>query len=59
MTWDVQTLDAAGKPVPADVSLALVDKAVLTLADDNAGKLMDRFYYQRGPGRADRRDAGC
>ena len=44
------TLDAAGKPVPADVSLALVDKAVLTLADDNAGKLMDRFYYQRGLG---------
>ena len=50
VTWDVQTLDAAGKPVPADVSLALVDKAVLTLADDNAGKLMDRFYYQRGLG---------
>ena len=50
VTWDVLTLDAAGKPVPADVSLALVDKAVLTLADDNAGKLMDRFYYQRGLG---------
>ena len=47
MTWDVLTLDAAGKPVPADVSLALVDKALLTLADDQAGTLMDRFYYQR------------
>ena len=50
VTWTVKTLDAAGKPVPADVSLALVDKAVLSLADDNAGKLMDRFYYQRGLG---------
>jgi hypothetical protein len=50
VTWDVLTLDAAGKPVAADVSLALVDKAVLSLADDSAGKLMDRFYYQRGLG---------
>ena len=37
MTWDLQTLDAAGKPISAEVSLALVDKAVLTLADDDAG----------------------
>lgn len=50
VTWDVQTLDAAGKPVQADVSLALVDKAVLSLATDNAGALMDRFYSQRGLG---------
>ena len=50
MTWDVQTLDAAGKPVPADVSLALVDKAVLTLAEDKAGKILDRFYNERGLG---------
>ena len=48
VTWDVLTLDAAGKPVPAEVSLALVDKAVLTLADDQAGKLMDRFYVSAG-----------
>jgi len=45
--WEVQTLDAAGKGVPAEVSLALVDKAILTLASDNAGKLMDHFYRQR------------
>ena len=38
VTWDVQTLDASGKGVPADVSLALVDKAVLTLASDQAGQ---------------------
>ncbi len=50
VTWTVQTLDASGKPVPADVSLALVDKAVLTLADDMAGTLLDRFYAARGLG---------
>lgn len=48
--WDVQTLDAAGKPIAAEVSLALVDKAVLSLAEDNAGKLIDRFYSQRALG---------
>lgn len=50
VAWDVQTLDASGKGVSADVSLALVDKAVLTLAADNAGTLLDRFYSQRGLG---------
>ena len=50
VTWDVQTLDSNGKGVPADVSLALVDKAVLTLASDQAGKILDRFYSQRGLG---------
>ncbi|OIO98973.1 MAG: hypothetical protein AUK03_00335 [Anaerolineae bacterium CG2_30_64_16] len=50
VTWEVQTLDAAGKPVQAEVSLALVDKAILTLAGDNAGALMDRFYSQRALG---------
>jgi uncharacterized protein YfaS (alpha-2-macroglobulin family) len=50
VVWDVQTLDTAGKPIQAEVSLALVDKAVLALAADQAGKLMDRFYSQRGLG---------
>ena len=47
VTWDVQTLDASGKGVPADVSLALIDKAVLTLAGDQAGAILDRFYSLR------------
>ncbi len=50
VTWDVQTVDSTGKGVPADVSLALVDKAVLTLAPDQAGKILDRFYNERGLG---------
>ncbi len=48
--WDIRTLDAAGKPVSADVSLALVDKALLSLAEDSAGTLVDRFYSQRALG---------
>jgi alpha-2-macroglobulin len=47
VTWDVRTYDASGKPVQADVSLALVDKAVLTLAQDMSGPILDRFYSQR------------
>ena len=50
VVWGVQVLDHDGKPVQAEVSLALVDKAVLSLADDNAGKLLDRFYSQRALG---------
>ncbi len=47
VTYDIEILDHEGNPVSADVSLALVDKAVLTLADDQAGTLMDRFYNER------------
>ncbi len=50
LVWDVETKDASGKGVPADVSLALVDKAVLTLADDPAGSILDKFYAQRALG---------
>ena len=50
VTWDVQTLDASGTGAPADVSLALVDKAVLTLASDQAGAILDRFYSLRNLG---------
>jgi uncharacterized protein YfaS (alpha-2-macroglobulin family) len=48
--WTIRTLDSAGKPVPAQVSLALVDKAIYSLAGDTSGTLMDRFYSQRSPG---------
>jgi uncharacterized protein YfaS (alpha-2-macroglobulin family) len=48
--WTIRTLDASGKPVSAEVSLALVDKAIYSLAADSSGTLMDRFYSQRSPG---------
>jgi uncharacterized protein YfaS (alpha-2-macroglobulin family) len=48
VTYTVTTKDLAGKPVRADVSLALVDKAVLALAPTNSQPLLSAFYPERG-----------
>lgn len=40
----VRVTDAAGAPVRAQVSLALVDKAVLALAKDPSGPIFDAFW---------------
>ncbi|HIQ05385.1 MAG TPA: hypothetical protein EYH31_06770 [Anaerolineae bacterium] len=50
VSYDIETLNYAGQPVVAELSLALVDKAVLTLAARRGGTLLDRFYAQRGLG---------
>ena len=42
--FDIQVTDYTGAPVEAEVSLALVDLAVLTLKDDNAPHIRDFFY---------------
>ena len=42
--FDIQVTDHTGAPVEAEVSLALVDLAVLTLKDDNAPDILDFFY---------------
>ena len=48
VTYTLTIADEAGNPVPdAEVSVALVDKAVLSLAVDNVQPLIDLFYYQR------------
>ncbi|MEI7770278.1 MAG: alpha-2-macroglobulin family protein, partial [Chloroflexales bacterium] len=47
ITYTVTTKDYSGKGVPAEVSLALVDKAVLTLADDPNPSLHGAFYEKR------------
>lgn len=39
--------DQAGKPAEAELSVALVDKALLALADDPSTPLVDAFYGQR------------
>ncbi len=44
VTYTVLTKDVSGKPVSADVSLAVVDKAALALAPSNSGKILDSFY---------------
>jgi alpha-2-macroglobulin len=45
--YTVKTTDYTGRGVPAEVSLALVDRAVLTLADDPNPTLKQAFYERR------------
>ncbi|GAB4120305.1 MAG: hypothetical protein OHK0050_28650 [Roseiflexaceae bacterium] len=48
VTYTIRTTDSSGAGVPAEVSLALVDKAVLSLADDPNTTLNSSFYSRRG-----------
>ena len=43
----IHTADGHGRPVAADVGVALVDAAVLALAANANGTLSDAFYAQR------------
>ncbi|MBI1878966.1 MAG: hypothetical protein HYR94_12240, partial [Chloroflexi bacterium] len=45
--YQVQVTDVTGQPVKAELSLALIDKAVLTLLPDKPGELLDTFWYER------------
>lgn len=45
--YDIRVTNYAGQPVQADLSLALVDLAVLTLKDDNAPPIQDAFYARQ------------
>ncbi len=47
VTYTVKASDYSGKGVKAEVALALVDKAVLALADDPNPTLQRSFYEQR------------
>ena len=42
--YDIHVTDHQGDPVQADLSLALVDLAVLSLKEDNAPHIRDAFY---------------
>jgi len=44
VTYSIETKDYSGKPVSADVSLAVVDKAALALAPMNSMRMLDAFY---------------
>ncbi len=50
VSFTVQARDFMSRPLATEVSLALVDKAVLSLADPNAPPILDAFYRQRGLG---------
>lgn len=47
VTYDINVTDYAGQPVEADLSLALVDLAVLTLKEDNAPPIAEAFYSRQ------------
>jgi hypothetical protein len=46
----VNVTDAQGQPIQTELSLALVDKAVLSLAPEEPGQLMNTFWRNRGLG---------
>lgn len=48
VTVHVSTTDSTGKKVPAEVSLATVDEAVIALAGSVDRDIMNAFYYFRG-----------
>ena len=50
VTYDIRVTDAGGRPAQAQVSLAVVDKAVLSLADPNTQPIEQAFYGPRGLG---------
>ncbi len=50
VSFTVQARDYLSRPLATEVSLALVDKAVLSLAEPNAPPILDAFYRQRGLG---------
>ncbi len=48
VTYTLTINDSAGQPVPeAEVSIALVDRAVLSLVEGGSQPMLDVFYYQR------------
>ena len=50
VTYTIETKDSKGAPVSADVSLSVVDKAVLALMPSNTIPLLSSFYATRGLG---------
>ncbi|NJP07600.1 MAG: alpha-2-macroglobulin [Chloroflexaceae bacterium] len=50
VTYGVQVTDAEGQPVAAELSLDLVDKAVLSLRPRLPNALHDAFYHRRALG---------
>ena len=45
--FDILATDHQGRPLQANLSLALVDLAVLTLKSDNAPEIIDAFYARQ------------
>ncbi len=50
VTFTIQATDWQGEPLQAEISLALIDKAILSLAESTNLPLLDSFYRERGLG---------
>ena len=50
VTYNINVTDAQNQPVKTELSLALVDKAVLSLAPRTPGQLLKQFWSERGLG---------
>jgi uncharacterized protein YfaS (alpha-2-macroglobulin family) len=50
VTYRIRTTDSTGKGMPAEVSLALVDKSVLSLQDEFAEPALKAFWHERALG---------
>jgi uncharacterized protein YfaS (alpha-2-macroglobulin family) len=50
VTYTLQATDYSGKPVQAELSLAVADLSVLSLVDPNAPSIVNGFYGTRGLG---------
>ncbi len=48
VSYDVNVTNARGEPVQAELSLALVDQAVLSLAPEKPGQILKDFWHSRG-----------
>ena len=46
-TFEILVTNYLGQPVAAEVTVALVDLAVLTLKEDNAPDILEAFYYRQ------------
>ena len=47
VSFDIQVRDSYGQPVQGEFSIAVVDKALLALAEPNAPGILDAFYAPR------------
>ena len=50
VTYDIRVTDAAGRGVKADLSVAVVDKALLSLTEERGVNGMKAFWFERGLG---------
>jgi alpha-2-macroglobulin len=48
--YDIRVTDSQGRGVPAELSVAVVDKAVLSLAEERGPNGLRAFWYERGLG---------